>query len=85
MRRSIGEPVNVRDLAVPPLVLLALGVRELARRDALTVGRFYGLVKVARTDDRTRARMPAPAAEIRQHSPRTQMLTATYKTPMGLL
>lgn len=44
VRRSVGEPVNVRDLAVPPLVLLALGVREVLRGEALTVGQFYGLV-----------------------------------------
>ncbi len=46
LRRSIGEPVNVRDLAVPPLVLLALGVREVARGDALTVVQLYGLIGV---------------------------------------
>ncbi|MPV35633.1 DUF1453 domain-containing protein [Georgenia subflava] len=46
VRRSVGEPLNVRDLSVPPLVLLALGVREVARGDALTVGQLYGLVGV---------------------------------------
>lgn len=36
IKRSIGEPLNVRDLVVPPLVLLVLGVRELAEVEGLT-------------------------------------------------
>ena len=46
LRRSVGEPVNARDLAVPPLVLVVLGVREVARGDALTTTQLAGLVVV---------------------------------------
>lgn len=45
----------------------------------------HPLVNPPRADDRTRARMRTLSAEIRQHSPRTQVLTPTYLTPMGLL
>lgn len=31
VRRTIGEPVNVRELTVPPLVLIVLGAREVVR------------------------------------------------------
>ncbi len=46
LRRSIGEPLNTRDLAVPPLVLILLGVREVARGEALTATQLTGLVVV---------------------------------------
>ncbi|MPV35911.1 MBL fold metallo-hydrolase [Georgenia subflava] len=43
------------------------------------------LADVPRTDDRTRARIRALTAEIRLHSPATQVLTPSYLTPMVLL
>jgi len=36
VKRSIGEPLNVRDLMVPPLILIVLGVRELMEAEGLT-------------------------------------------------
>ena len=46
LRRSVGEPINARDLAVPPLILIVLGVREIARGEALTSAQLIGLVVV---------------------------------------
>jgi hypothetical protein len=36
-KRLYGEPVNVRDLAVPPLVLLGIGVHALTKVDPTAV------------------------------------------------
>lgn len=46
LRRSVGEPVNARDLAVPPLILVVLGVREVARGDALTTAQLTALIAI---------------------------------------
>lgn len=47
LRRSIGEPLNVRDLAVPPVILLVLGVREVSNGDPLTTAQVAALVGVS--------------------------------------
>ncbi|TJZ42761.1 DUF1453 family protein [Streptomyces piniterrae] len=36
IKRLRGEPVNARDLFVPPVVLIAIGVTSLAKADGLT-------------------------------------------------
>lgn len=46
VRRFVGEPLHLRDLAVPPLILLLLGVREVIAGDALTAGQTTALVAV---------------------------------------
>ncbi|MFI0737551.1 DUF1453 domain-containing protein [Streptomyces sp. NPDC021100] len=44
VRRLKGEPLNARDLAVPPVILLTIGIMTLARADAVTAADYAWVV-----------------------------------------